>query len=46
MWCGKLTDATFQRLQGCKKLVKVGISGCTISKPLQNLCEAKGVVFF
>ena len=45
-WCGKLTDATFQRLQNCRKLLKVGISGCAISKPVQHLREAKGVVFF
>ena len=46
MWCAKLTDDTFQRLQHCRKLVKVGISGCSISKPLQHLCEARGVIFF
>lgn len=44
MWCGQLTDYTFQKLQKCKSLTRIGVSGCEVSIPTRQSCEEKGVI--
>ena len=44
MWCGKLTDSTFQKLQQCKSIARIGVSGCDVSDPTRQSCAKRGVI--
>ena len=44
MWCGRLTDVTFQKLQCCESITKMGVSGCDVSIPTKQSCAERGVI--
>ena len=44
MWCGQLTDVTFQKLQCCESITRMGVSGCDVSIPTKQSCAERGVI--
>ena len=45
-WCNKLTDITFQRLQSCHRLTRIGLKGCSVSRPVISSYEEKGLQIY